>query len=211
MIKQINLLGGTFDPVHLGHISIARAVAKECQLSRVDLMPCHVPPHRQSPGVNAEHRLNMVKLAVAPHPELGVQSIELNRSTLSYTAETVRLLHQEFPSAKINLIIGMDSLTRFCSWHQWQTILQQANLIVCRRPGYSAEQGDAAMLLAQYAVASLHQFQQQSAGQIWLSTNDMVPISATELRLALQQQQSVQQWLAPDVLAYIQQYKLYQS
>ncbi|MGI5309180.1 nicotinate-nucleotide adenylyltransferase [Rheinheimera sp. WS51] len=211
MTKQINLLGGTFDPIHLGHISIARAVAKECQLQQVDLMPCHLPPHRQSPGVSAEHRLNMVKLATAPYPELGVQSMELHRSSLSYTAETVRLLHQQYPSAHINLIIGMDSLSRFCSWHQWQTILEQANLIVCRRPGYSVEQGDAPKLISQYTCDSLEKLQQQRYGQIWLSRNAMVPISATELRLALQQKQIVQQWITPDVLAYIQQHNLYQQ
>lgn len=211
MTNQINLLGGTFDPIHLGHIGIARAVAKECQLQRVDLMPCHLPPHRQSPGVSAEHRLNMVKLATAPYPELGVQSIELDRSSLSYTADTVRLLHRQQPAARINLIIGMDSLSRFCSWHQWQTILDYANLIVCRRPGYSPEQGDAAQLIAQYACPTLALFQQQQNGSIWLSSNNMIPISATELRLALQQQQPVQQWLATDVLTYIQQHKLYHS
>jgi nicotinate-nucleotide adenylyltransferase len=211
MTKQINVLGGTFDPIHLGHIGIARAVAQECQLNRVDLMPCHLPPHRQSPGVSAEHRLNMVKLATAPYPELGVQSMELERSSLSYTAETVRLLHQQQPNARINLIIGMDSLSRFCSWHQWQTILEHANLIVCRRPGYSPTQGDAAKLLSQYSCPSLVLFQQQQNGSIWLSSNNMIPISATELRLALQQQQPVQQWLATDVFAYIQQHKLYHS
>lgn len=211
MTKQINLLGGTFDPIHIGHIGIARAVAKECHLNRVDLMPCHLPPHRQSPGVSAEHRLNMVKLATAPYPELGVENIELKRTTLSYTAETIRLLRQQHPSATLNLIIGMDSLTRFCSWHQWQTILNHANLIVCRRPGYTVEQGDAAKLLAQYRCQSLGQFQQQQNGSIWLSANDMIPISATELRMALHQQQPVQKWLTTDVLGYIRQHQLYQD
>ena len=206
----LTLLGGTFDPVHLGHINIARAVAKECQLAQVELMPCHLPPHRQSPGVSSEHRLNMVTLATAPYPELSVQPIELQREKPSYTADTVQLLLQQH-AAQIQLIIGMDSLSRFCSWYQWDTILANAKLIVCQRPGYHHTQGDASALLSRFGCSSLAEFKQHRSGRIWLSNNQLIPVSATALRQALSASEPVSQWISPEVMNYIQQHRLYQS
>ncbi|MCC5452479.1 nicotinate-nucleotide adenylyltransferase [Rheinheimera sp. UJ51] len=204
----LGIFGGTFDPIHRGHLACARYVVEHCALKQLALMPCHLPPHRATPGVSSEQRAAMVKLAIANEPTMRLERLELNRTSPSYTVDSLRALKQQQPDTTLAFIIGMDSLQYFTKWHQWLQILELAHLIVCRRPGYSADQGDAPMLLARYG-ATLSQLQQQDAGKILLLDNPDFYESATFVRQQLASDRRVQAMLPAQVLEYIRQHALY--
>lgn len=209
MTKQLlGIFGGTFDPIHQGHLACARYVLAHCQLESIRLMPCHLPPHRATPGVSSTERANMVKLAIANEPQLQLEPLELNRDTPSYTVDSLTALKQQDPNRILAFIIGMDSLQYFKKWHKWQTILQLAHLIVCRRPGYSSDQGDAPSLLQDFG-GTLQQLRSQNAGVILLLDNPDFTQSATFVRQQLSLNPKVQAMLPPAVLQYIRQQRLY--
>ncbi len=206
--KIIGIFGGTFDPIHQGHLACARYVLTHCQLDSIRLMPCHLPPHRATPGVSSQQRAKMVELAIASEPNMQLEPLELNRQTPSYTVDSLLALKQQNPAASLAFIIGMDSLQYFTKWHNWQHILQLAHLIVCRRPGYASDEGDAPILLNQYA-GNLQQLQQQPAGVILLLDNPDFMQSATFIRQQLATHPHIHTMLPPAVLQYIQQQRLY--
>ncbi|WP_215395697.1 nicotinate-nucleotide adenylyltransferase [Rheinheimera oceanensis] len=211
MIKHIGILGGTFDPVHNGHIACANYVQQHCALDEVRLMPCHLPPHRTTPGVSSEQRAAMVQLAISPYPQLKLERLELNKSSASYTADSLQLLSRREPDSRFYFIIGMDSLCYFLSWKNWPDILKLAHLLVCQRPGYSQQDGDAPALLQQFGITSLAMLRQRHSGGIMLLANPLTDISASEIRQQLQQQQAAVKTLDPAVLNYIQTQQLYQA
>ena len=210
-IRHTGILGGTFDPIHNGHIQCARYVLQHCQLDEVRLMPCHLPPHRASPGVSAAQRAAMVELAIADKPGLTLERLELEKNSPSYTVDSLQLLQQRDTQCRWYFIIGMDSLCYFTKWKDWQHILHYAHLIVCQRPGYSATDGDATFLLRQYGVSSLSALREQASGNILLLDNPEFAISATQIRAALQQGASTNDSLDPSVRNYIQSAQLYQG
>lgn len=206
--KEVGILGGTFDPVHQGHIACADFVRRYCQLDEVRLMPCHIPAHRISPGVDGPSRAEMVKLAIQHHQALALEPLELNKDTPSYTVDSLQLLSAREPDSRFYFIIGMDSLCYFRQWKNWQDILQHCHLLVCQRPGYQATEGDAPYLLEHYGVGSLSALKQQATGAILLLPNPLNDISASQLRQQLQQGASPAT-LDPAVLNYIQSRQLY--
>lgn len=207
MTEFTGIYGGTFDPMHQGHLACARYVLSHCPLQQLRLMPCHLPPHRASPGVSAAHRAAMVKLAISQEPQMQLELSELERNSPSYTVDSLQHLKAQ-GFQRLAFIIGMDSLHYFTQWHQWQHILQQAHLIVCQRSGYTATEGDAPALLARYGI-SIDAMQQQPAGGIVLLNNPDFAGQATSLRQQLAQGQTDNQLIAPAVLNYIQQHRLY--
>lgn len=206
----IGILGGTFDPIHQGHLACGRYVIKHCGLDQLQLMPCHLPPHRASPGVTAAQRAAMVELAIAEEPAMQLQPLELNRDSPSYTADSLALLKQRMPAATLAFIVGMDSLCYFKQWHNWQQILKLSHLIVCQRPGYSRQHGDAPALLAEFA-ATPAALRQSDHGCIVELDNPEVAVSATALRVELASNRQNISAISPQVMNYIQQHQLYQS
>lgn len=206
--QEIGILGGTFDPVHQGHIACADFVRRYCQLDEVRLMPCHLPAHRASPGVDGPTRAEMVKLAIQHHQALALEPLELNKATPSYTVDSLQLLSAREPGSRFYFIIGMDSLCYFRQWKNWQGILQYCHLLVCQRPGYQATEGDAPYLLEHYAVDSLSALKQQPAGAILLLPNPLNDISASQIRQQLHSSGTAAA-LDPAVLNYIQSRQLY--
>lgn len=211
MTEHIGILGGTFDPVHNGHISCADYVQRQCSLDTVRLMPCHLPPHRATPGVSAEQRAAMVQLAIAGYPKLALERLELDKQSPSYTVDSLQLLHQREPDSRFYFIIGMDSLCYFRQWKNWPLILKLAHLLVCERPGYQATDGDAPFLLQQYGVDDMAALQQSTVGGILLLDNPLSAISATDIRCQLQHNRAASSALDPAVLNYIQLQQLYQA
>ncbi len=136
MQNKIGILGGTFNPVHIGHLLMAQAVREACGLDRVLLMPCHTPPHKAC-GVlaAAEDRLAMVRLAVADDPGLGVCTLELERGGISYAVDTMTAFRARNPCCEPHFIVGMDSLRELHLWYRVQDLLQLCTFIVVERPG----------------------------------------------------------------------------
>ena len=134
-MAPVLVYGGTFDPVHLGHLQIARAVADRLG-APVALLPAADPPHRAVPGASAEQRARMISLAIAGDPRLRLDRRELERSGPSYTVETLRGLRAEFgPTMPIVWILGLDSVLQLDQWHHWTELLSLAHLLGVQRPG----------------------------------------------------------------------------
>jgi nicotinate-nucleotide adenylyltransferase len=223
----LGFYGGTFDPIHQGHLQLALFVQQCCHLDRLELIPCHLPPHRAHPGVSSAHRAEMVRLAIAPFAQLGLNLLELEKNSPSYTIETLEILHRAHPHDQLLFVIGMDSLTQFHRWHRYQEILKLCHLVVCQRPGYHIDSVETKTLLAQHQRFSTSELIEQSAGGIFILQNPLFDISATAIRQSLQhsnpdrnslsvlEKQSNSALLAnqlqiPAVQAYIRTHQLYQ-
>ena len=137
--ERIGVIGGTFDPVHYGHLAIAEEVYHELSLSRVIFVPAGEPPHKTEHRITpVRHRLSMLEMAIAPNPHFALSLIDMQRSGPSYTVDTLRLLRQQpGPRAELYFIIGGDSLNDLMTWRDPAGILKQATLVALVRPGYS--------------------------------------------------------------------------
>ncbi len=206
------LYGGTFDPIHQGHLQLALFVQRYCQLDQLELIPCHLPPHRAHPGVSSEQRAEMVRLAIAPYPQLALNLLELNKHSPSYTVETLEQLHTQHPTDTLLFMIGMDSLLQFHTWHRWRDILKLCHLLVCQRPGYHPNNASTHKLLTNHQLPNVEALQQKTAGGILLLPNPEFDVSATAIRASLQQSTtSPNAALQIDsVSAYIRVHQLYQ-
>jgi nicotinate-nucleotide adenylyltransferase len=132
---KVGLLGGTFDPVHLGHLRVAAAAAAELALDRVLLAPVGKPPHRPAPAASPFDRYAMVALATAGQPRLQPSDVELRRGGPSYTVDTVRSLLQELAGARLFLVVGSDTLPEMAGWREAEEIFSRCAVAVFERPG----------------------------------------------------------------------------
>lgn len=210
LLKTIGIFGGTFDPIHIGHLRMALELKQHLGLDEMRLLPCHQPPHRAVPGVTSDHRAAMTRLAVAHCPELTVDERELRRDEPSYTVETLTQMREELgQEVSLCLAMGMDSLMTFPRWVRSQEILSLANLVVAARPGWSLpEQGEAAQLLARYQVEA-GTLKTRPSGGIVVDTLRLLPISATEIREQIATGISPQYLLPDSVWTYICEQGLY--
>ncbi|GAA4892162.1 nicotinate-nucleotide adenylyltransferase [Ferrimonas pelagia] len=209
-MSLLGLFGGTFDPIHNGHLRCAYEVQQALALDEIALLPNRLPPHKASPGVSAEQRLAMAQLAVADLPGLRVDPRELQRQTLSYTVDTLEELKAEQPERTLCFIVGMDSLLSFHRWHRPERILQLAHLVVCHRPGYALDvDSEAQHWLEQHRLSAPAQLRQQACGGIYLQPTTLLDIASSTIRAQLNQGQLPHFLLPPQVVAYIEQHQLY--
>jgi nicotinate-nucleotide adenylyltransferase len=141
---RIGILGGTFDPIHLGHIAAARAALECAQLDRVFLVPTGRPPHRRRAVADAEQRLEMCRLAISGESRFEVSDVETRRDGLSFTVDTLRELRRAHPDDELFLILGWDAARLFATWHEPDEVRKLASIVVVTRPG--SAQPDAAAL-----------------------------------------------------------------
>lgn len=207
--QAIGLFGGTFDPIHLGHIHSLAHAAEVLGLGQIRVLPCKLPPHKQAPGVTVEHRLAMASLAIAPFDFLILDDYELNAPEPSYTVNTLR--HFKRPNNQLYFFIGMDSLLSFHQWHEYQRILSLAHLVVLKRPGYALDAQQLLPELSKKLTTEVKDLQKSDAGRILLLDNDQRDVSSTQIRRLLQTSDNWSQnlGLSEEVFAYIKQHKLY--
>lgn len=211
----IGILGGTFDPIHLGHTQSAQWVAQELSLSTVLLIPAHIPPHKVSPDLvphaSAQQRATMVDLACQENTLFSCDTRELKRSGHSYTVDTLKELKQQYPSRPLYFIIGMDSLMSFTHWHQYQEILSLCHLVVNTRPNYSLEQmsDETKALLNRHQTSDPALLSRLEAGKIFFAQANFFDVSSTQIRHRLAQQKNCQQQLQPSISDFIHKNKLY--
>jgi len=208
----IGLFGGTFDPIHSGHLQIALALKQQLQLDEMRLLPCHIPPHRHAPAASAEHRAAMVKLALANCDELTIDELELLNPEPSFSVRTLAELRQSLgDEVSLCLAIGMDSLVNLTTWFRWQEILTLAHIVVANRPGWELPlNGEIADYLQAHRgeVSDLHN---ESRGKIVIQELTPLPVSSTQIRALLARGESAQFLLPDAVWRYIQQQGLYQQ
>ena len=144
---RIGVYGGSFDPIHIGHLRSALEVSEAQELDELRFLPSGNPPHRARAQVANEHRLKMLQLAVDDALGIGIDDRELGRKSTSYTIDTLETIQAENPQADLTLIIGMDQFNAFDTWHRWQELLQRVELAVMERPGETLS-GSAYQLMA---------------------------------------------------------------
>ncbi|ROL76704.1 nicotinic acid mononucleotide adenylyltransferase [Pseudomonas vranovensis] len=210
--RRIGVLGGTFDPVHIGHLRSALEVAEVLALDELRLMPNARPPHRDTPQVSAQDRLAMVQCAVQGVPTLSVDARELARDKPSYTIETLELMRAEMAaSEQLFLLLGWDAFCGLPSWHRWEELLQHCHILVLQRPDADVEPPDALRNLLAARSVSDPQALEGPAGNIAFVWQTPLAVSATQIRQLLASGKSVR-FLVPDaVLAYIDAHNLYRA
>lgn len=210
MKEMIAIFGGTFDPVHIGHLRPALEVAEALELPELRLVPARVPPHRSDPGAPAEHRLDMLERALDGQSRLVIDRRELGRGGPSYSVDTLNSLRAEFPDSPLALVIGEDAFASLSSWHRWTEIPELAHLVVMTRPG-SARVLDAALeeLSARRRVSGPAELREAPAGRLLAVGVTALDVSASRVRELLASGRDPR-WLVPDpVLDYIRENGLY--
>ncbi|MBU2954010.1 nicotinate-nucleotide adenylyltransferase [Marinobacter sp. F3R08] len=178
------IYGGTFDPVHHGHLRLALEMTDRLGVERISLVPCHIPPHRGKTGASPGQRLKMLRLAVAGEPRLHIDDRELAREGASYTADTLRQLRAELgPDEPLVMVVGTDAFAGFDRWREWQQIPELAHVVVVRRPGPALDpSGEPARLLAERGVAGPQSLHDRPCGCVLSLDPPLLDISATGIR-----------------------------
>jgi nicotinate-nucleotide adenylyltransferase len=208
--KPIGILGGTFDPIHYGHLRPAQEVLRALDLAEVRIIPAANPPHRHAPQATAAQRLRMAELAVAEFPGLRVDDREIRRGGPSYTVLTLESLREEFGARPLCLLLGLDAFEGLETWHQWQRLPELAHFVVMTRPGWSlpAAEGLPAWARGRLAHAA-GELARTSAGKIHFQTVTPQDISATHIREAIARNEPVDGLLPPVVLDYLRANRIY--
>jgi nicotinate-nucleotide adenylyltransferase len=213
--EPIAVLGGTFDPVHYGHLRFADEVRRALGLSRLFLLPSGVPPHREGPVATAQERLDMLQRALAEFPGLVVDERELHRPGKSYTVVTLQELRREFPDRPLILLLGADAFRGLPSWHRWRELFELAHIVIVARPGTSLEDDMPPPLLPIWRnrlTADPDKLFASPAGSILVQPISPQAISATTIREQLATENvgdNLRGLLPPAVLAYIELHHLY--
>lgn len=210
-MTAVGIFGGTFDPVHIGHLRTCVELRQHLDLSAVHLVPCATPPHRGQPFASARQRLAMLRAAIVDEPGLQADDRELHRQGPSYTIDTLAELRAEIgEKVPLLLCVGMDSLVHLDSWHCWQELTDIAHLVVVARPGWQRPTaGNVARWLADKLTDAGERLQEVPCGRVLIRDMTLLPISSSALRGELQAGRSVR-YLVPDaVLQYIDQHRLY--
>ena len=215
--SPLGILGGTFDPVHCGHLRIACETAAALKLSEVRLIPSQMPVHRTAPGATGEQRLAMLRLAVANTPGLSVDDRELTRDTPSYAALTLASLRAEFPLRPLLWLIGIDAFMHINHWHQWPRLFELAHFVVLNRPGFAVSQALSPALSTVWQgrlTRSASALTQTKHGHIFLHTVTPQMASATAIRNTIAagaSDDALVSLLPRPVLAYIRAHQLYRA
>ena len=205
---MIGIFGGTFDPVHYGHLRSALEVKELFGLTEVRLVLSAQPPHREQPAATALMRLQMLELAIKNQPGLIIDTRELNRQGASYMVDTLKSLRQEFKNAPLLLFIGSDAFNQLKTWHQWPHLFDFAHLVVMTRPGFTIQNPDD-FFKAKLAT-QLTELTHASVGKLYFQQVTQLDISATAIRNMIAEQQNPGFLLPDTVIAYIRQHQLYQ-
>ena len=214
----IGVFGGTFDPVHLGHLRLAEEALDTFNLATVRWVPAAQPYHRSSQPVNAAERLAMVRLALAGNPRFVVDVAEIDQGTPTYSVPTLERLRGELGGQRpLLLLVGADAFAGLASWHRWQELFTLAHIAIAHRPGWVLDPASLPAALAreyldrQVAGDEVSAALQAPAGRIVSFAMTQLAISATALRGLLASGASVRYLLPDEVIAYIRRHALYRT
>jgi nicotinate-nucleotide adenylyltransferase len=197
---RLGILGGTFDPIHWGHLCAAEDVREQFDLECIYFIPAGNPPHRERPRASAQDRLAMVRLALRGQPMFKVLDWEIKRRGKSYTIDTLEALHGHFPRAHLFLILGMDQMQNLATWHQPEKLWTRSHLIVLPRPGHPYPPPYRIPSLAGLPIPR----KSFTMGRI-----HSLMISASDIRQRIYQKLSIRYLVPQSVANYITKNKLY--
>lgn len=198
---RVGVFGGTFDPIHIGHLVSAEEARVELELERVVFVPARLPPHKLDHIVSpAEHRLAMVELAIASNPHFTVSRVDIDRSGPSYTVDTIELLRSEWgPGVEIYFIMGSDSLLDILTWHNPRQLIRLCHFAVVSRPGYQVNPDELDTLLPGLA------------SRVQMLNVPELDISSTDIQRRVREGLSIKYQVPEAVEDYIYQHLLYQN
>ena len=210
---RMGILGGSFDPIHFGHIKPCIELAEKFQLSSVKLVPCKISPFKDATFASPQHRWNMISIITGSSDLFIADARELERTTPSYTYETLREIAEEVSSRiKLFWIMGEDALYDFPDWHQPEKIMQLCHVLVMRRPGVNNNNNErVTQWLDQYLCEDSAQLESTNYGHIFITDTQMYDISSTQVRETLQAGEQPRYLLPGGVWNYIKRNHLYQQ
>ncbi len=213
-MPAIGILGGTFNPIHFGHLRMAQELADALNLDTVRFIPAANPPHKNAPDISAEQRAAMVKLAIANNDSFVFDDRELHRTGASYTLDTLLSLREELgEKTSITLFMGSDAFTKFDTWHRWQEIIQHCHIALVQRPQLRGHEHKLSKSLETFLhnhySENSDDLHQQAAGFVTMRQITALDISSTAIRHALQHGDSVRYLMPDNVIEYAQQHQLY--
>jgi nicotinate-nucleotide adenylyltransferase len=213
MSKLKLFFGGSFDPIHNGHILSARQLVEATQAIDITLLPNALSPLKQQQHCSSEHRRQLLELALADYPELRLDWREVERGGRSYTCETLQELAAQYPQQHIGFVMGLDSFNQLDCWRDWQKLCEHAHLLVIARPGYQlALSAKLEAWLADKQSTNVEELHRFSRGKVYFCQLQPLPISSTELRKQLAthpQPAELSRQLPSAALEYIIEHKLY--
>ncbi|MGF7046051.1 nicotinate-nucleotide adenylyltransferase [Paenibacillus sp. DS2015] len=192
---KIGIMGGTFDPIHIGHLLAAESARDTFQLDEIWFMPSHIPPHKEKAGATGEQRLSMVAVAIVEHPSFHMRDLEVRRGGVSYTIDTIRELQQTYSEVDFHFIIGADMVNYLPKWDQIKELSQMITFIGVGRPGSPID------------LAALPIYLQ---GKVLLADMPLVDISSTEIRERVMLGHSIRYMVPGPVHEYIVRSGIYE-
>lgn len=179
----LGVLGGTFDPIHYGHLRTALEVRERLQLDHIRFIPCNDPPTSKQPLLDAARRLRIVRAALASEPGFVADAREIERGGVSYSIDTLRELRAEFSNRPIALIMGMDAFLSLPEWYEWESLIDYAHIVIAHRPGWLAPRdGVLGRLIADRLAQSPAALHEKPAGRVYVAEVTQLEISSTALR-----------------------------
>jgi len=213
--RAIGILGGTFDPIHFGHLRLAEEMLELANLRQIRFIPTGIPPHRNAPQVSAQHRSAMVRLAITDQPAFVLDEREVERTAPCYTVDTLRELRAELGAAQpLCLLMGGDAFLQLHTWHEWEQLFGLAHIVVGYRPGFTLEErihSATAELQRHYQqrLCAANALSQQPCGGITELAIPKLEISATDIRRRVVEGRTIRYLLPSAVADYIHQHQLY--
>jgi len=198
---MIGIFGGSFDPIHLGHLKTAKSIKKELNFERLFLLPCHDPVHKNSLHYSPKQRLEMLNLAIKDYPSLEIDTREIDREGNSYMIDTLADLTEEFKGMTICLIIGMDSFLSFKTWKKWDEFARLVHLIILPRntdrlAENNLETFDLALDKSDLNISS--------SGLLYFSNSELIDISSTDIRGKIASNQNLDGLMPSSVIKFLQ-------
>ncbi len=213
-ISPVGILGGTFNPIHFGHLRIAQELADALNLAEIRFIPSANPPHKAVPMVSAQHRAQMVQLAIADNPLFKLDRRELDRQGASYTIDTLISLREELgENVALCLMMGSDAFSKLDGWHRWDELLNYCHIVLVQRPSSKTQtklSDQMTTFLANHCTENNDDLAEKLAGYIHMQPITAQDISATNIREMLACGKNAKYLVPEQVLAYIQQQRLYQ-
>jgi len=214
--ERIGILGGTFNPIHTGHLKAAEEVQKKFRLNKIFFIPSYIPPHKESTDiVSPRHRLRMVKLAISPYSQFAVSSVEIDAKGRSYSIDTLKKMKENFPKAIIFFILGIDAFLEIDTWREYKKVLEQCYFIIVSRPGYRIEEASDALpdeyMEGIVKIRDAEEIKEDLllSYKIFLFPMESLDISSTGIRKKIRKDKSIEGLVPKTVKEYIQKNELY--
>ena len=220
-LKKVGLFGGTFNPIHLGHIKTVSQGARILGLTKIALVPANIPPHKALPGISNQHRVAMLECVCNNTPLFDLNTWELSQDKVSYSVDTLSHIKHSYPDVILFFFIGMDSLLTFHTWKSFKDILSLCNIVVSTRPGYDLTKVSSELaphiidhqayqvIESQYELAPSPSLNQRLTGHIILLPEENHCISSSKIRKNITSGQPWEAFVSKEVAQYIKQNSLY--